>query len=88
MMKVIIPQPNRTFQGVERVVDHPQDRIRTTKVVPGDRSIGAEPDQLLVRLERLIGVPLGGQVIGMDFQSIAVQRVAEEDPTEEGELKI
>ena len=66
----------------------PEQGVAAGQVVPGDRPVGPEPDELQVGLEGPVVVALGGQVVGVDPEGVGVERVAFEDPAEEVELEL
>jgi hypothetical protein len=83
-----IAKSDGPLKGVEGLVGHAKQGVTTAEVVPRNRPIASESDDLQVGLKRAMVEAAGREVIGVDPEYVRVKWVACKDRGQKIELEI
>ena len=72
----------------KRWLDHPQNGISASQIVPCDGVIGSQPDQPAIDLEGTSILTFGGEIVAVNAQGVYVERVALQNPTKKIDLEL
>ena len=83
-----ITQFERPLEGGKRRLDHSENRVTASQIVPCDGVIGNQPDQPAIDLEGTSILPFGGEIVPVNAQGIDVERVTFQNPTEKIDFEL
>jgi hypothetical protein len=83
-----ITQLQSSLERIERMIDHPQDRVSASEVVPGNFVVWNKADEPTVKLESPGVKSLCGEVLGVKPNRVDEIGISLKDLTDEFKLKI